>query len=107
MCFCQEHTLYCFMAYVTVPGGIGEGDCYLFFIKVFYVGLFIDLVRIVFVPVERFFQAFLQRFELGHELNLGGDVEAVFVVIKAEIVSLFDILVHVYKFGPAAGGVIA
>lgn len=74
------------------------------FIKVFYVGLFIHFVLVVFVPVERFFQTFLQRFELWHQLILGGDIKVVFVVIKAEIVSLFDILVHIYKFGLAAGG---
>ena len=46
-------------------------------------------------------------FELWHQLILGGDIEAVFVVIKTEIVSLFDILAHIYKFGLAAGDAIA
>ena len=63
-----------------------------------------DIVGVVLVPGKGCLQSFRQGRHSGHERILTGNIQVILIVIKAEIIPLLNVRIHVGKgrFLPAA-----
>ena len=67
-------------------------------INIVNIWLLNNFILVFYVPSKRFCQSFLHGFGIGHPFTLSFHIKEVFIIVKAEIISLFNIGVYIYKF---------